>query len=905
MATTTEEIKCGNFLFYNTFDSANLAKVEQVKAAADPPNNGGVENDGKTCKSSNSDEVPDYEFNVWTKHDCHGTDYQNTNRTWFYFGIQSPMPGVLIKINVVNLNKQLKMFSQGMCPVYKTVPGHPQWERIRDKPTFSVDQKGSEFILSFVFRTAENIKAITYIAFTYPFSYTDLQNFLKKIDAKMTKKNPTVADDIYYQRECAIMSLEGRRLDLITISSHHNISTEREARLNRLFPIKEEERPFKFRGKKVILVSARVHPGETPSTFVFNGFLNLLLNRDDPVAINLRRLYVFKLIPMLNPDGVANGHYRMDTRGVNLNRVYLNPSFNDHPTIYAARAIIRYHHYNYEIPEDESSSEKPLVNINLEVGQHSVNVIGPTGSVTNVIRDTTNRLLQQVTLMTLDEKSKGEPDSEKMCKLVEGTPIRTLCGDGEDSVKELETKVEKQEEESTKKSCTAVGIGRIPTDPEASGLFLYIDLHGHASKKGVFMYGNYFDDAEDTIMCMLLPKLMSINNANFHFTSCNFAERNMYLIDKRDGMSREGSGRVAVYKLTGLVRSYTLECNYNSGRMVNSIPARVRDGVSKNQNHIFVPPKYSPSVFEEVGTALGPSILDLTTSNPNSRLPNSQYRSLRGVRSYLKLTYVNLASSFNRPLNKNSSGVISTDQSTIEPLEVKQNCVPDEDGSNSLKSDINLAAKSNKIRRASSIYTNVKRIMSSRRTRPITSHRMYKNQDCSKPEEKNVSSNMRLSSIAVRKKLLKSADYIPSITSNVANIRSTLGPPKMAKHKRTARKLSVSNYKHEITSDESSVVKHNSKRLKIISPKIVKTRPEIGESSKSASSEKAISKMSSRAYFLCNKQNTKNVFSRTRKPFVKIEQTKLNKSSKMKLKRKNSLIISKLSGNEVNKEVAK
>lgn len=69
-------------------------------------------------------------------------------------------------------------------------------------------------------------------------------------------------------------------------------------------------------------------------------------------------------------------------------------------------------------------------------------------------------------------------------------------------------------------------------------------------------------------------------------------------------MSREGSGRVAVYKLTGLVRSYTLECNYNSGRMVNSIPARVRDGVNKNQSHIFVPPKYTPSVFEEVSATL-------------------------------------------------------------------------------------------------------------------------------------------------------------------------------------------------------------------------------------------------------------------------------------------------------------
>lgn len=62
-----------------------------------------------------------------------------------------------------------------------------------------------------------------------------------------------------------------------------------------------------------------------------------------------------------------------------------------------------------------------------------------------------------------------------------------------------------------------------------SGLYLYIDLHGHASKKGVFMYGNHFDDIDRNVECMLLPKLMSLNNHNFHFHACNFTERNMYL----------------------------------------------------------------------------------------------------------------------------------------------------------------------------------------------------------------------------------------------------------------------------------------------------------------------------------------------------------------------------------------
>jgi cytosolic carboxypeptidase protein 5 len=64
-------------------------------------------------------------------------------------------------------------------------------------------------------------------------------------------------------------------------------------------------------------------------------------------------------------------------------------------------------------------------------------------------------------------------------------------------------------------------------------------------------------------------------------------------------MSREGSGRVAVFKLTGLVRCYTLECNYNTGRLVNTLPSNGKDN-SKTTAAPVVPPKYNPPLFEEV-----------------------------------------------------------------------------------------------------------------------------------------------------------------------------------------------------------------------------------------------------------------------------------------------------------------
>ena len=42
------------------------------------------------------------------------------------------------------------------------------------------------------------------------------------------------------------------------------------------------------------------------------------------------------------------------------------------------------------------------------------------------------------------------------------------------------------------------------------------------------MYGNHFSSDETMVDCMLLPKLVSLNSANFDFLACNFTEKNMH-----------------------------------------------------------------------------------------------------------------------------------------------------------------------------------------------------------------------------------------------------------------------------------------------------------------------------------------------------------------------------------------
>ena len=49
------------------------------------------------------------------------------------------------------------------------------------------------------------------------------------------------------------------------------------------------------------------------------GIIELLLG-DEQVAKELRNIFVFKVIPMLNPDGVIVGNYRCSLAGLDLNR---------------------------------------------------------------------------------------------------------------------------------------------------------------------------------------------------------------------------------------------------------------------------------------------------------------------------------------------------------------------------------------------------------------------------------------------------------------------------------------------------------------------------------------------------------------------------------------------------------
>ncbi len=64
----------------------------------------------------------------------------------------------------------------------------------------------------------------------------------------------------------------------------------------------------------MVFVTARVHPGETPASFVGHGLVDWLLGSCTS-ALQLRRHVTIVVVPMLNPDGVFLGNYRYRVLG--------------------------------------------------------------------------------------------------------------------------------------------------------------------------------------------------------------------------------------------------------------------------------------------------------------------------------------------------------------------------------------------------------------------------------------------------------------------------------------------------------------------------------------------------------------------------------------------------------------
>jgi hypothetical protein len=94
-----------------------------------------------------------------------------------------------------------------------------------------------------------------------------------------------------------------------------------------------------YKKKPIIVLVGRVYPGEANGSFVMQGFIKYITS-SNPTTIELRKQIIFKIIPMLNIDGVIVGNSRACITGQDLNKQFTKPNPLLHPEICALKNLI-------------------------------------------------------------------------------------------------------------------------------------------------------------------------------------------------------------------------------------------------------------------------------------------------------------------------------------------------------------------------------------------------------------------------------------------------------------------------------------------------------------------------------------------------------------------------------------
>jgi hypothetical protein len=252
----------------------------------------------------------------------------NTNgySQWFFFRVSGGRKGSNVHFNIINLMKGYSLFNRGMkISVYSEK--NAEQEKIGwciggneidyyKNGLFKYVKEQKRFLssLSFTYEFEYDNDTV-YFANTIPYTYTDVFKELNEI-----QKNDKTSTLVH--RKVLCNTLAGNNLDYITITNP-DTAYDLEA----------------FNNKIGIVIMGRVHPGETVGSFMMKGIIDFLISNTEEANL-LRNNCVFKIVPMMNPDGVVCGNYRTSLAGCDLNRRWINPNEILHPEIFAAKQMI-------------------------------------------------------------------------------------------------------------------------------------------------------------------------------------------------------------------------------------------------------------------------------------------------------------------------------------------------------------------------------------------------------------------------------------------------------------------------------------------------------------------------------------------------------------------------------------
>ncbi|XP_005870906.1 PREDICTED: cytosolic carboxypeptidase 2 isoform X1 [Myotis brandtii] len=290
LAVTLQGPEDNTLLFESRFESGNLQKAVKVDT---------------------------YEYELTLRTDL----YTNKHTQWFYFRVQNTRKDATYRFTIVNLLKPKSLYTIGMKPLmYSQLDANTYnigWRRegneIKYYKNNTDNGQQSFYCLTWTIQFPHD-QDTCFFAHFYPYTYTDLQCYLMSV-----AKNPVQSQFCKLRTLCR--SLAGNTVYLLTITNPSQTTQEAAA-------------------KKAVVLSARVHPGESNGSWIMKGFLDFILS-NSPDAELLRDIFVFKVIPMLNPDGVIVGNYRCSLAGRDLNRHYKTILKESFPCIWHTRNMIK------------------------------------------------------------------------------------------------------------------------------------------------------------------------------------------------------------------------------------------------------------------------------------------------------------------------------------------------------------------------------------------------------------------------------------------------------------------------------------------------------------------------------------------------------------------------------------
>ena len=291
-------------------------------------------------------------YQLYLQNDTNTTGYIQ----WFFFRVSNTKKGRKVNFNIINMLRKTCLYNHGLkIMTYSIMAAQKEnigWCRDCYNSIYyannlfvynnnNASKKRNLHSLSFDYEFKYDNDTV-YFANSLPYFYSSLMKELNKYELDEDKYP-------YFHRKTLAMTLGGNDLDMFTINSMYDmfkngIISVVTPKSNNYSYVKNNiennnNTSQVLDERKAVVIIGRQHPGETVGSYVVKGMYDFLMGDSDE-AKKLREIYIFKIVPMMNPDGVLVGNSRTSFAGCDLNRRWGKPNEIIHPEIYNTKQMI-------------------------------------------------------------------------------------------------------------------------------------------------------------------------------------------------------------------------------------------------------------------------------------------------------------------------------------------------------------------------------------------------------------------------------------------------------------------------------------------------------------------------------------------------------------------------------------